>query len=323
MQDAKGVIRFMKNRNTIDSTDINNVFIAGESAGGFVAFATAFTDNISEKHPSCYAITNAPNPDADMTIYGCIPSPNNLSRPDLGSIDGTLHVGTYDATVKGVGNFYGGVLDLNVFSQTLDTPIVYMFHQGSDVVVHYNKGTLLGRTSWECYAQTNICQSYYYYPTAWGSEGIRQQFVALGNASPLYQANILNNYSYLNNCFSNGHSIDNIQLRLQNMVNLFATKIAASGNNPQTNCLTLSINNTEDKLKTVVFPNPATDQITIVVKEKINNIPYKIVDLKGSCMIQGVLTSNKNNINISTLTAGFYLIQIQGKQNTTFKVIKN
>ena len=36
--------------------DINNVFVSGESAGGFVALATAFTDQASEKHPACFAI---------------------------------------------------------------------------------------------------------------------------------------------------------------------------------------------------------------------------------------------------------------------------
>jgi alpha/beta superfamily hydrolase len=138
MQDAKGAIRFMKSRNATDSTDIDNVYLIGESAGGFVALAAAFTDQNSEKHASCFAIGNAPNPDADMSTYGCIPSNNDLTRPDLGSIDGTLHIGTYDASVKGVASIYGGFLDLSILQQVADTPVVYLFHQGSDVVVNYN-----------------------------------------------------------------------------------------------------------------------------------------------------------------------------------------
>jgi len=322
MQDAKGVIRFMKNRNNIDSTDINNVFIAGESAGGFVSFAAAFTDKISEKHPACFAIANAPTPDADMATYGCIPSPNNLSRPDLGSIDGTLHLGTYNARVKGIGNFYGGALDLNIFSQTIDTPLVYMFHQGSDVVVHYNKGKLLGRTSWECYSQTNICQSYHYYPTAWGSEGVRQHFITLGTAAPAYQAEIINNYNYLNNCFSNGHSVDNSQLRLQNMVNLFAPKIAASGNNPQTNCLTIGMVEKEDFSKIHVFPNPASSQITIHSTKILNFTPFFISDSQGRIVFQDTFSSLQNTININQLERGVYFLQINGIVNKPIKLIK-
>jgi carboxylesterase type B len=74
MQDAKGAIRFMKNRNAIDSSDVNNVFIVGESAGAFIAYATAFTDQSSEKSSLCNAISNAPIPDNNLTIYGCIPA---------------------------------------------------------------------------------------------------------------------------------------------------------------------------------------------------------------------------------------------------------
>ena len=156
MQDMKGAIRFMKNRFLLDSTDVNNVFICGESAGGFVALATAFTDQVSEKHPSCFAIPDAPIPSNNLNVYGCIPSSNNLSRPDLGSIDGDLNLGFHDASVKGVGNFYGALFDFTSLNQISDTPSVYLFHQGSDVIVNYNFGRVLGRISWECFQQSNI-----------------------------------------------------------------------------------------------------------------------------------------------------------------------
>ena len=52
------------------------------------AYATAFTDQSSEKSSLCNAISNAPIPDNNLTIYGCIPANNDLARPDLGSIDG-------------------------------------------------------------------------------------------------------------------------------------------------------------------------------------------------------------------------------------------
>ena len=63
MQDAKGAIRFMKSRNLIDSTDINNVFMAGESAGAFISISAGFTNSIIKKPASCYAIGNATTPD--------------------------------------------------------------------------------------------------------------------------------------------------------------------------------------------------------------------------------------------------------------------
>lgn len=323
MQDAKGAIRFMKNRNETDSTDINNVYIAGESAGGFISFATAFTDQLSEKNICCYSIANAPNPDPDLGTYGCIPSQNNLNRPDLGSIEGDLNQGAYNSSVKGIGNFYGGVFDLNIFQQTAETPCLYLFHQGSDVIVNYNYGIVLGRISWECYAQTNLCQSYYFYPYAFGSEGLRQHFVTLGSSAPVYQADIISNYSYLNNCFSNGHSIDNIQVRLQNMVALFAQKIAAAGNNPLTNCQINSASEKESVIRVTLFPNPATNQVFVKMINSHIGSAYTITDSQGKTLMKGILETENKILDISQLSPGIYLFSLADNSKQNFKLVKN
>lgn len=309
MQDAKGVIRYMKIRNITDSSDVNNVFICGESAGGFVALAAAFTDQASEKDSSCYAIANAPTPDQDLNTYGCIPNPLNLSRPDLGSIDGTLYLNAgFDAKVKGVGNFYGGILNLSIIPQATDTPLVYMFHQGSDVVVHYKFGRLLGRTSFECYSSTNICQPYYFYPNAHGSESIRLHFASLSNP-PTYIAEIISNYSYQNNCFSNGHSIDNVNLRMGNMLDLFSDKISASGNNPATNCQKNSIQNNNFSF-TKIYPNPANTFLYVNIEAAILGLEYTIYDQTGRIVLNGHFNENYHAIDLSQLVNGIYFIQI-------------
>jgi dienelactone hydrolase len=322
MQDAKGVIRFMKSRNGIDSSDINNVFIAGESAGGFVSLAAAFTDSTNEKPADCFSIAAAPNPDASLIPYGCIPALNSLLRPDLGDIEGDLHLGFYNSKVKGVGNFYGGVLDLNLLHQYSDTPVVYLFHQGSDIIVHYNYGPLLGRISWECYAQTNLCQSYYFYPGGYGSEGIRQYFVSLGSASPVYQAEIVSNYSYLNNCLSNGHSIDNIQLRMQNMTDFFADKISASGNNPAGNCLSFGIENMLDNSAFTIYPNPSEDVIILHSTENILDEQIKIFDAVGHCVFEDSFSGHIKNLNVKGLSDGVYFINVNGGNTVNLRFIK-
>ncbi len=311
MQDAKGAIRFMKDRFLIDSSDINNVFVAGESAGGFVAFATAFTDQLSEKSADCFAISDAPTPSANLATYGCIPASNSLIRPDLGSIDGTLHLGIHDATVQGIGNFYGGVLNLELFQQTNNEyPVVYLFHQGSDIVVNYNYGILLGRTSWECYAQTNLCQSYFFYPYAHGSKSIDQHFQSLGATGPLCQTDIIENYSYLNNCFSNGHSIDNLTTRLQNMTDIFAAKIDVSGNDPATNCSLIGLNEANLNTPFSLFPNPANDQLTIQLPGNVSELQYTITDALGKTIFIGKLTGQTTTIDVSILAKGIYTIQV-------------
>ena len=307
MQDAKGAIRFLKGRNELDSTDVNNVFIAGESAGGFVSMATAFTDQLSEKHVSCFAIADAPTPDVDLATYGCIPTPLSLSRPDLGSIEGTLNIGTFDATIKGVGNFYGGLLDLNIVPQITDTPTVYLFHQGSDLIVNYNFGKILGRISWECFAQTNICQTYFFYPYAYGSKAIENYFISLGALSPVYQSEIIENYAYLNNCFSNGHSIDNLFLRTQNMVDLFATKIALSGNVPTTICSASLVNN--DLLAELkLFPNPSSEFVSIEYDGNVEAEEIQVLNSQGQIIYSSKI--NFATINTSSFSSGVYLVQL-------------
>ncbi len=316
MQDAKGAIRFMKNRNAIDSTDVNNVFIVGESAGAFIAYATAFTDQASEKSSLCNAISDAPNPDNNLNIYGCIPANNSLSRPDLGSIDGNLNLGNFNASVKGIGSFYGATFDLSLINQLVDTPCVYLFHQGADVVVNYEYGRVLGRTSWECYAQTNLCQSYYFYPHAFGNESLKQFYSSLGAAAPLYQADIVYNFNYLNNCFSNGHSIDNFNLRVQNMTGLFANKIALSPNNPQANCSLIDVKQIDKQSKNIaVYPNPTHHHLNIKVFDELIGKYYTIYDVIGNTVLTGKITSNLTVIEIDKLQQGFYMLNVEGNSN--------
>ncbi len=315
MQDAKGAIRFMKMRHLTDSSDINNVFIAGESAGGFVSLATAFTDQINEKPLDCYAIANAPTPDPDFATYGCNPTTISYARPDLGSIDGTLNVGLYDAKVQGVGNLYGGVMNRSVFNQVTDTPAVYLFHQGSDVIVDYNYNVILGRISWECYAQTNVCQSYYFYPHAWGSEGIRQYFVSLGGNAPNYQAEIISNYNYLNDCFANGHSLDNVLTRMQNMITFFSPIITATGNNPATNCATMGVEENKSDFSFSVFPNPSTGEINLGFLNPVSSPTVRIYSALGTPVFEKAFYENSlKQIHLFTnLADGSYYISLSSE----------
>lgn len=320
MQDAKGAIRFMKNRNALDSTDVGNVYIAGESAGGFIAFETAFSDRAVEKNTFCGAITDAPAPDADLFSYGCIPAHNDLSRPDLGSIDGDLNIGTYDASIKGIANFYGAVLDLNRFQQVADTPIVYLFHQGSDVIVDYDSNAILGRISWECYAQSNLCQSYYQYPIAYGSSYLKNYFDQ-SNGAFNYQADLVANYSYMNNCLSNGHSIDNVQLRMQHMVDFFATKIADSGNDPAVNCLGTSIPMNENNSFTL-SPNPFCGTVSVKIAKLKNDVDYTIHDAYGRIVKSGNINTSYTLLELTELPAGVYYFTLIQPESMTMKLVK-
>jgi hypothetical protein len=131
----------------------------------------------------------------------------------------------------------------------------------------------------------------------------------LGAAAPVYQSDIVYNYNYLNNCFSNGHSIDNFNLRVQNMTNLFANKIALSANNPITNCTLSQLSLTGKEQKNIlVYPNPASNQINLKVSANRVGSNYSIFDYTGKLVLSDKIFSEISIIDVDNLNDGIYLI---------------
>jgi alpha/beta superfamily hydrolase len=317
MQDVKGAIRYMKSRYQTDSSDYTNVYLVGQSAGGFVSLAAAFMHDPSEKPANCGAIADAPLYDPDLVNYGCVPNPISFARPDLGSVDGSLHVGSYDASVRGVANIFGGMMDPSIADASeLDETALYLFHQGSDVVVHYNYGRLLGRTSYECYGALNVCQPYYFYPFAYGSKGIANYITGMGITPAHYLTSIVENYEYTGDCFDNGHSFDAIGQRAAEFTDLFAEKIESTGNQPSAQC-----NVGMEALSAApftLFPNPAQNNLRIqgAVSGK-----YVIFDVLGSKVAAGELKSNDQQIDVSALKDGLYFFQMEAYGQATSNFI--
>jgi len=323
MQDAKGAIRFMKNRYLIDSTDINNVFMAGESAGAFISFSAGFTDNINKKPASCYAIGNAVTPHPDLASLACSNTTNNLSRPDLGNIEGTLNLGIYDASLKGVGSFFGGVFNTDLLDGLTNPPSVYLFAQGSDVIVNYNYGPLFERLSSECFSFLG-CTDIQDYPNAYGGEGIKSYFQTNSIDTTTYHTDIVYNYQPNNDCQANGHAIDNPQLRLQNMVDFFSEKIAGSGNDPQTNYCSPLIVNVLPSDNDITVINPFNDKIEVQLKAPILDSEFILTNMVGKVVTLGKLNIGKTIINIPNLANGIYLLNITNTDfKKTLKLVKN
>jgi hypothetical protein len=189
-----------------------------------------------------------------------------------------------------------------------------MFHQGSDVVVDYNYNIILGRMSWECYAQTNICQSYYFYPRAYGCEGIHQYFLSLASNAPAYQFDYVSNYNYMNNCFDNGHSVDNLQLRLQNMVNFFSPVITSSGNDPLLNCQLMGMENELNNFSFVISPNPSANAIDLRFNQQLKDPVIRIYSSLGKLVYEQKYPAS-TAIHLETnLPEGCYFISVEAEQ---------
>ncbi len=188
VQDAKGALRYMVNRNVEYRIDTNNVFIAGESAGGFLALGAALLDSESERPAATFAIDDATLPHSstldceyneNQTFSGSV-----VERPDLGNFEGTIEPTEIDFTIKAVGNMYGGTLsDLLVYhNPDKSKPGIYSFHQPCDLVVPIDSGNVYAGLSW-CF--TN----------GYGCFGISNTAKFYGSRT-LHNWNETNNYGY-------------------------------------------------------------------------------------------------------------------------------
>ncbi len=90
----------------------------------------------------------------------------------------------------------------------------------------------------------------------------------------------------------------------------------------------VSINDyNHDNLESKIFtyPNPAKEFIYIdLADNKLQNRLVKIIDLNGAIVVESVLRSNKNKIDVSHLSSGIYFIEIyDGLQKFSESIIIN
>lgn len=70
-----------------------------------------------------------------------------------------------------------------------------------------------------------------------------------------------------------------------------------------------------------LFPNPAFNVITITADASLTNAPYSIYNLEGKLCQTGSLYTNQSLIDISTLTPGYYMIQINEEYAQFVKMV--
>ncbi len=70
----------------------------------------------------------------------------------------------------------------------------------------------------------------------------------------------------------------------------------------------------------VLYPNPAQDKISLKGNRLMEGKVYVIRDISGKAILQGVVSDN--SIDITSLTSGFYLVQIGDTDKKMLKMIK-
>lgn len=92
---------------------------------------------------------------------------------------------------------------------------------------------------------------------------------------------------------------------------------------------TLEVVENELDLSLVVFPNPATDNLTLQIQDYNNEkLVYQLTDLQGRLIKTGSITNNKTHIVMSNLSAATYFLSVEQENNPqaykqSFKIIKN
>lgn len=76
----------------------------------------------------------------------------------------------------------------------------------------------------------------------------------------------------------------------------------------------------------IVFPNPATDLLTLRIEHHIwKNLSYKLFDINGKVLENMEINSTESSITMIQFAAGTYFLKVYDnrKEIKTFKIIKN
>lgn len=89
-----------------------------------------------------------------------------------------------------------------------------------------------------------------------------------------------------------------------------------------TNGLAMGMNKNENTSKEfLIYPNPATDILTIENLAIIKNGSITIVNIQGQLIMQQYINQEKTNIDISNLEKGVYILKISNANGATIKKI--
>ncbi len=299
MQDVNGAIRYLVNNSHLFNINPDNIFIAGESAGGFISMSVAFIDDMAEVQAQFTG--NLPDVPAPNALYEgpCIQNYNlapsidsmNLSRPDLGSYTGALNFPankTYE--IKAVGNFYGGIFSNFLSSSQSHIPALYLHHQQCDLIVHHNYSRLLSGYVECMLGFPAYCGYIVHRPFAYGSTAIKNlidDMTASSVPAPEYFYDFSNN-NY--NCAQQTdpaltcHAIAGYWLRTSNMAGFFASKIDT--------CNTQFVfYNVAPNIQ--IYPNPAYKHINIQLPDRNQYVKVILTSAEGK------IVSNNDYFNIS------------------------
>ncbi|MCL4281471.1 MAG: carboxylesterase family protein [Flavobacteriales bacterium] len=271
MQDAKGAVRFLKGRHEQDSTSTTAMFLLGGSAGAITALHAAYLDNPSEKPADCGAIGDVQH---FLSFY---------PRPDLGSMDGDLNLNGQDASVMGVVNIYGALMDTAYIGSAEDAAL-FSYHQSGDPVV----GCGLQQPYWGI--GLGIPDNN---PWLFGSCLIEARTQHLGYGTDRYRF-ILHP--------GNEHAIHDLEGVTAELVQWMRDVMCG---------IPTAVPQVEPGTLARLAPNPAAATTTLSLPSPAP-ASYTITDLQGRPLRQGTVAGGHAVLDLHGLPPGWYLVRIHG-----------
>jgi hypothetical protein len=330
IQDAKGALRFLVKHAQVHKIDPHNVFVAGESTGGFIALGVATLDTISEKFPQAFQLNAVPKPhstaqNCDYNLKHRFDS-DSIQRPDLGSIEGDIEVGAYNYTIKGVANVFGG-MNANLLHHIPSgkvKPAIYLFHQPCDLVVPFDSGVIFKDLSW-CFTNGYGCNAIQNTPKIYGSKAIADWNTTFQYGYPMQtdftqtafpNSYIIGNGSCLDQVNKPCHAYDNFSFREDRIARFFAQY-----NDADTSCLLQSsmrnslVFNSVASLK--LFPNPVLTNLNIVFGYQ-NLWHITLYDAMGNILFekQGDAQTSQIEVNVQAFATGVYFVKLKTEKKT-------
>jgi len=139
IQDSRSAIRFFRNDAVSNNTyriNPNQVFLAGYSAGGFIALHNIYLDQENERPSSTRAIQYRYS---QNSIFGF----SNFNIPDLGCLDCAGNNQNLSGKANAAISFAGALGELSYIQGNTDAPAL-LFHSSNDNTVPFNTGVPYG-----------------------------------------------------------------------------------------------------------------------------------------------------------------------------------
>jgi hypothetical protein len=328
VQDGKSALQYLINRHKILGIDTSAVFVAGESAGGFLALGVGLMDNDSERPKQTYAINDAPRPHSNTLQcsynIGKTFSTTSVSRPDLGDLSADIEPATAGYTIKAIGNIFGGMLNNLLAYSPPDKPkpAIWSFHRPCDLIVPIDSARVYQGLSW-CLSNGYNCYGIANMPIVYGSRAI-SRWNTRHNYGYEMQDEFTNEdfpYSFLfgsKSCLDQAsnpcHAYDDYSLRETNMARFFAKYITSTP--------PCSVASPEQNAREVivVYPNPASS--TLHIEGADPDGFFFLKDVAGRNIINA--PSSVSPLNVQNISAGVYFLVYQDVMGQRFvkKIIK-